>query len=61
METMETMQALQAENLQIRNGRLIDPKNGIAGVHMTQLLPFVDPKALALFYAFEKTAYDALG
>ena len=39
----------------------IDPRNGIAGVHMTQLLPFVDPKALALFYAFEKTAYDALG
>ncbi len=29
METMETMHALQAENLQIRNGRLIDPKSGI--------------------------------
>jgi CubicO group peptidase (beta-lactamase class C family) len=39
----------------------IDPKNGIAGVHMAQVLPFVDPKALALFYAFEKGVYRALG
>jgi methyl acetate hydrolase len=39
----------------------IDPKNGIGGVHMAQVLPFVDPKALANFYAFEKSAYDALG
>jgi methyl acetate hydrolase len=38
----------------------IDPKNGIAGVHMAQVLPFVDPKALALFYAFEKGVYGAL-
>ena len=38
----------------------IDPKNAIAGVHMAQVLPFVDPKALALFYAFEKGVYDAL-
>ena len=39
----------------------IDPVNGLAGVHMAQVLPFVDPKALALFYAFEKGVYDALG
>lgn len=39
----------------------IDPKNAIGGVHMVQVLPFVDPKALALFYAFEKSVYDALG
>jgi methyl acetate hydrolase len=39
----------------------IDPKNGIGGVHMAQVLPFVDPKALANFYAFEKSVYDALG
>ena len=39
----------------------IDPKSGIAGVLMAQVLPFADPKALALFYAFEKGVYDALG
>jgi CubicO group peptidase (beta-lactamase class C family) len=38
----------------------IDPKNDLAGVHMAQVLPFVDPKALALFYAFEKGVYDSL-
>ncbi len=39
----------------------IDPKNGIAGVHMAQVLPFVDAWALEAFYAFEKGVYDALG
>ena len=39
----------------------IDPKNGLGGVHMAQVLPFVDPKALAGFYAFEKAVYDGLG
>jgi CubicO group peptidase (beta-lactamase class C family) len=38
----------------------IDPKNGIGGVHMAQVLPFVDPRALANFYAFEKSVYGAL-
>ncbi len=38
----------------------IDPKNGIGGVHMAQVLPFVDSKALAGFYAFEKVVYDCL-
>jgi CubicO group peptidase (beta-lactamase class C family) len=37
----------------------IDPENGIAGVHMAQVLPFVDARALALFHAFEKTVYGA--
>jgi CubicO group peptidase (beta-lactamase class C family) len=39
----------------------IDPAKGIGGVLMTQVLPFVDPRALALFTAFEKSAYAALG
>lgn len=39
----------------------IDPQNGIGGVHMAQVLPFVDPRALAGFYAFEKSVYDSLG
>ena len=38
----------------------IDPKNGIGGVYMTQVLPFVDPRALAGFYAFEKGVYDSM-
>ena len=39
----------------------IDPKNGIGGVHMAQVLPFVDARALAGFYAFEKSVYECLG
>ena len=39
----------------------IDPKNGIAGLHMAQVLPFVDPRALARFHAFEAAVYVALG
>ncbi len=39
----------------------IDPKNGIGGVAMAQVLPFVDPRALGLFHAFEKATYEALG
>ena len=38
----------------------IDPAKGIGGVLMTQVLPFVDPRALALFTAYEKSAYAAL-
>lgn len=38
----------------------IDPKKRIAGVIMMQVLPFVDAKALALFYAYEKGVYSAL-
>ena len=39
----------------------IDPKNGIAGALMAQVLPFADPRSLALFYAFETGVYGALG
>ena len=35
----------------------IDQKKGVAGVYMTQVLPFADAKALPLFYAFEKSVY----
>ena len=39
----------------------IDPKNAIAGALMMQMLPFVDPQALALFTAYEKSVYAAAG
>jgi methyl acetate hydrolase len=39
----------------------IDPAKGIAGVILMQLLPFADPKALALLDDFEKALYAALG
>ena len=39
----------------------IDPVNGIGGVHMAQVLPFVDARALANFYAFETAVYASLG
>lgn len=38
----------------------IDPRNGVAGVILMQLLPFADPQALALFDGFEKAIYAAL-
>jgi methyl acetate hydrolase len=38
----------------------IDPVRGIAGVFACQLLPFVDPRALAAFTAFETAVYDSL-
>ena len=38
----------------------IDPVNGIGGAYMTQVLPFVDARALDLYCEFEKTVYDAL-
>ena len=38
----------------------IDPAKGIAGVILTQLLPFADPLALALLDRFEKAVYAAL-
>jgi methyl acetate hydrolase len=39
----------------------IDRKKGVGGVYLTQVLPFVDEKALPLFYAFEKSVYQSLG
>jgi methyl acetate hydrolase len=38
----------------------IDQKKGVAGVYMTQVLPFADEKALPLFYAFEKSVYQSM-
>jgi methyl acetate hydrolase len=38
----------------------IDLGRGVAGVILMQLLPFADPKALALLHEFEKAVYAAL-
>ncbi|HEY9546081.1 MAG TPA: serine hydrolase domain-containing protein [Solimonas sp.] len=38
----------------------IDPHTGIAGVFMTQILPFADVQAMPLFLAFEYTTYQSL-
>lgn len=37
----------------------IDPTSDLAGVLMTQILPFADIKAMPLFEAFETAVYDA--
>jgi methyl acetate hydrolase len=39
----------------------VDPARGVAGVILMQLIPFADPKALALLDGFEKAVYTALG
>lgn len=38
----------------------IDPSKGIGGVYLTQLLPFVDHKAVQLFLDFEKAIYQSV-
>src|SRR6266567_1873093 len=38
----------------------IDPDEGVAGVILAQLIPFADPKVLALFEQFETAVYAAL-
>ncbi len=38
----------------------IDPASGVAGIILMQLIPFADPKALALLDAFEQAVYAAL-
>jgi methyl acetate hydrolase len=38
----------------------IDPSTGIGGVYLTQILPFVDEKALSVFYDFETAVYDSI-
>ena len=38
----------------------IDPAKGIGGVFMTQILPFVDQRALALYLDFETAVYENL-
>ena len=39
----------------------IDPVKKISGLIMMQVLPFVDPKSIALFTAYEKGVYASLG
>jgi methyl acetate hydrolase len=36
----------------------IDPQKRVAGVFMTQVLPFADKPALALYRRFEHEVYD---
>ncbi len=38
----------------------IDQRKGVAGVYLTQVLPFADTKSLPLFYAFEKSVYQSM-
>jgi methyl acetate hydrolase len=38
----------------------LDPKLGIAGVILMQVLPFVDPACMALFRTFERSVYGAV-
>jgi len=38
----------------------IDQQNGVGGVFLSQVLPFADVKALPLYYAFEKSVYQAM-
>jgi methyl acetate hydrolase len=37
----------------------IDRENGIGGAYLSQVLPFVDPGSLGLFYEMESAVYDA--
>ncbi len=39
----------------------LDPTRKVAGVFMTQILPFADPAVLAALEAFETAVYEALG
>lgn len=38
----------------------IDQQKGVDGVFLSQVLPFADAKALPLFYASEKSVYQAM-
>ena len=39
----------------------IDQEKGVAGVYMTQMLPFADVKSLPLYYELEKSVYQSMG
>jgi methyl acetate hydrolase len=39
----------------------LDPARRVAGVIMTQVLPFADHRSVALYGRFERAVYDALG
>jgi methyl acetate hydrolase len=38
----------------------LDPVRGVAGLILTQILPFADPQAVALYGAFERAVYATL-
>jgi len=38
----------------------LDPQKRVAGVILTQVLPFADHKAVKLYGGFESAVYDAL-
>ncbi len=38
----------------------LDPRKGVAGLTMTQILPFADPATLAVYGAFEREVYAAV-
>jgi hypothetical protein len=38
----------------------IDPRSGVGGVLLTQIFPFADTLAVALFESFESAVYDSL-
>jgi methyl acetate hydrolase len=37
-----------------------DPRKGVGGVYLTQVLPFADKKSLPLLLEFERTVYRNL-
>ena len=39
----------------------IDPARRVAGVYLTQVLPFADAKSYPLFESFERAVYESLG
>jgi len=39
----------------------IDPARRVAGVYLTQILPFADLRSYPLFESFERAVYDSLG
>lgn len=39
----------------------IDPHTGVAGIFLTQLLPFCDPTVLAVYARFERAVYQLTG
>ena len=38
----------------------VDPQKRVAGVILTQILPFADERAVSLYGEFERGVYDAL-
>jgi CubicO group peptidase (beta-lactamase class C family) len=38
----------------------LDPSRGVGGVILTQILPFIDPKVMPLYSAFERGVYASL-